>query len=717
MTPISPLTVALPLLGDPREVVAAVRRLADAWPDEVDGRLVVVAAAPTVRELNLLAAVDDVAVVVALDTDRTYGSLAVAAVLDQGSPVLLAGPDLTADDLRAAAAAEEPCWTPRWALLGPEHVGHPVLTAAVDVQALSALAEQVLAGPAPRLSPPGRRLLTASLIVKDEQGRLPACLASLRGRIDELVVCDTGSGDRTVEIAEAFGATVVHTAWTDDFAAARNVALAACTGAWVLSIDADERLVAPRRRELRAALTPRGPGALGLLIRSATDEHGEGGFAHEAVRLFRRRGVQWVGAVHESLALVAGGQPPEAVRFSGISLLHEGYLNSVHLERGKAARNLALAEKDYELARSGRSPRSLAKAAYELARAVSLLPGTRDRQEELLREALDVMPPELGRLTSSVATRLAALLRTSGRPDEAVEPARRAVSLTPSDPSAVLELAATLAAGGDAASGLTVIEAWGSRSGPASDEVVVHNAALADATLPEMKGLLLLGLGRPQEAWALLADVARAFPQLFASWPQLVEAARRAAPQTWADEVAGCCPPQPHVLLDAVQALPAVLLDELHTALRAQGIDPDEHTAEARTAREVASILEAHDDADVQAAAEALEDEDPRGALQAWSQLPWSSARQVAVARCRLALDDMQGALDALDGIEPGDLGPADRLTVAWLASYAGDRETAIALVSSLPDEVGDLAGPATELRAVLGMAPLLDRVQRSASA
>jgi hypothetical protein len=716
MTSMRPLTVAIPLVGDPREVVAAVRRLADAWPEAVDGQIIIPAAHPTVRELTLLAAVDDVAQVVSLSSARTFGALAVGTVLDQDSLVMLAGPDLLPEDLNDAAAAAEPSFTRRWALLGPGHIGHPVLTAAMDVPALSALAEQLLSGPTPRLSPPGRRLLSASMIVKDEQARLPACLASLRGRVDELVVCDTGSSDRTVEIAEAFGATIVHTPWTDNFSAARNVALAACTGVWVLSIDADERLVAPHRRELRGALTPRGPGALGLLIRSSTDEHGEAGFAHEAVRLFRRKGVEWVGAVHESLALLAGGQPPEAVRFSGVSLLHEGYLNTVHQERGKAARNHALAEQDYALALSGHSPRSLAKAAYEFARAESLFPGTRDRQEELLREALDVMPPELGRLTSSVATRLAGLLRSSGRPAEALEPARRAVALTPSDPSAVLELAATLAAGGDHEGGLLVLDAWGSRTGPASDEVVVHNAAIADATLPEVRGVLLLDLGRQQEAWDVLRHVATTFPRLFASWPQLVEAARRTFAQSWAQEIAGCCPPDPHLMLDALTAQPDEVWGELRSALLSRGIDPEEHTARARTNREFSQFLEAHDSADVQAVALALEEEDPESALHAWLQLPWSSPRQVAVARCRLALNDASGALDALDGIEPGELEPADRLTVAWLASYAGDRETATALLCSLPDEPGLLSGPVAELRAVLGMPPLLDRVERGVS-
>ncbi|MCW2600988.1 MAG: glycosyltransferase [Frankiales bacterium] len=712
MTPFSPLTVVFPLVGEPRDLVAEVRHLTTDWPDDVDGRVVVAAASPSARERTLLADVAEVAELLPLDVERGYGALAVAAILLEGGPLLLAGTGLTPEDVRAALTSSGPRWTERWALLSPEEVAHSVLTAARDLPSLVALAQQVLEGPGRRLSSLARPLLSASLIVKDEQDSLPTCLASLRGRVDEIVVCDTGSSDRTVEIAEVFGATVVHTTWSDDFAAARNVALAACTGAWVLSIDADERLVAPRRGELRDALSARGPGALGVLISSTTDDRGEAGFEHEAVRLFRRDGVHWVGAVHESVVRTATGEPPEAVRFAGAHLLHDGYLDSVYLTRGKAARNLALAEKEYVLATSGQSSRPVAKAAYELARALSLVEGTADRQESLLREALETVPADLSRLASSVATRLAALLRTTERPDEAVAAAKRAVALTPSDPSAVLELATSLAGSGDVLSGLATIDAWAARTGPAADEVVVHNAALADATLPEIRGVMLLQLERWEEAWCALERVAGTYPSLFGSWSLLVEVAQHTQPDAWAEKVAALCPPEPHHLLDACSGLAEPQLTRLHEALRDRGVSPEEHTAAARMEREVTTILEAHDATDIQAAAEALEDDDPELALQTWLQLPWSSARQVALARCAIALDDVERALDVLDGIDPAQLVPSDRLTVAWLASHAGDRESAIALVCSLPEELGPLAQPVAELRALLGLPPLPVRVE-----
>jgi len=86
----------------------------------------------------------------------------------------------------------------------------------------------------------GRATVCACIIARDEEQRLPAALASV-AFCDEIVVVDSGSRDRTVEIARAAGARVIEHPWRG-FGAQRNVAIDAAVSDWVLEIDADERI-------------------------------------------------------------------------------------------------------------------------------------------------------------------------------------------------------------------------------------------------------------------------------------------------------------------------------------------------------------------------------------------------------------------------------------------------------------------------------------------
>jgi tetratricopeptide (TPR) repeat protein len=84
--------------------------------------------------------------------------------------------------------------------------------------------------------------LSAAIIVKDEAGNLDACLTSLRGLVDEIVVVDTGSSDGSIAVAEAHGAVVGHEPWQGDFSTPRNRSLDLASGDWILYVDADERV-------------------------------------------------------------------------------------------------------------------------------------------------------------------------------------------------------------------------------------------------------------------------------------------------------------------------------------------------------------------------------------------------------------------------------------------------------------------------------------------
>ena len=80
------------------------------------------------------------------------------------------------------------------------------------------------------------------MIVKDAEATLGACLASVADLVDEMIVVDTGSTDRTRAVAMRAGARVIDFAWVDDFSAARNESIRHATGDWIFWLDADERL-------------------------------------------------------------------------------------------------------------------------------------------------------------------------------------------------------------------------------------------------------------------------------------------------------------------------------------------------------------------------------------------------------------------------------------------------------------------------------------------
>lgn len=96
--------------------------------------------------------------------------------------------------------------------------------------------------------------LSVYFIVKNEEVRLPEALVQAVKVADELIVVDSGSTDRTIEIAESFGAKVVHRDWTG-FAAQKAYAASLCQHEWVLDLDADEVLSDELVLNIKAALS------------------------------------------------------------------------------------------------------------------------------------------------------------------------------------------------------------------------------------------------------------------------------------------------------------------------------------------------------------------------------------------------------------------------------------------------------------------------------
>ncbi|HEX3539363.1 MAG TPA: glycosyltransferase family 2 protein [Acidimicrobiales bacterium] len=189
-----------------------------------------------------------------------------------------------------------------------------------------------------------RPLLSAALIVRDEAVVLDSCLVSLAGLADEVVVVDTGSVDVSPAIASRHGARVVHHPWRDDFSEARNVALDAARGRWILYLDADERVVAGDRAYVEELLAGASEVAFRLLLRPTL-----GSTAYREYRLWRNdERIRFQGVIHETVVpaihrvATADGR---AVGLAEIVLQHVGYEGD---QVAKHRRNLPLLRRQLE---------------------------------------------------------------------------------------------------------------------------------------------------------------------------------------------------------------------------------------------------------------------------------------------------------------------------------------------------------------------------------
>jgi tetratricopeptide (TPR) repeat protein len=180
--------------------------------------------------------------------------------------------------------------------------------------------------------------LSFCMIVKDEAAQLSQCLDSVRDVVDEMVVMDTGSADRTIAIAESYGAIVPTLTWANDFSAARNAALQHVTGDWVLVLDADEVL----HPEIIPALKQAIQDPHHLVINLVRQEVGADQSPYSLVsRLFRRHpDIQFTRPYHAMVddsveALLLREPHWKIVNLPEIAILHYGYQTEVIAARDK----------------------------------------------------------------------------------------------------------------------------------------------------------------------------------------------------------------------------------------------------------------------------------------------------------------------------------------------------------------------------------------------
>ena len=190
------------------------------------------------------------------------------------------------------------------------------------------------------------------MIIKDEEKYLARCLASVKPIVDEMIVVDTGSADRSKDIAIAFGAKVYDFDWENDFAEARNYSISKASGEWILILDGDE-VISPLDHEHFGKIvqkTPRTPIAYSIITRNYNklanivgwmpndgkypeEEAASGWLSSEKVRLFYGKDQIWFeGPVHELVDPVLRRNGIE-IKKCPIPVHHYGRLDKEKLDR------------------------------------------------------------------------------------------------------------------------------------------------------------------------------------------------------------------------------------------------------------------------------------------------------------------------------------------------------------------------------------------------
>ncbi len=189
--------------------------------------------------------------------------------------------------------------------------------------------------------------ISVCIIAKNEEKHIEECCRRLVPYGFEIVLADTGSSDRTVELALKYTDKIYHFEWCGDFAAAKNFAMDKASHDWILSIDCDEYIESIDIDSLTACMKTYPDASGRILIRNRFTESGQ--TCYEQVRVSRfvnRRYYHFEGVVHEQI--VPRTTSTKYVYQAPITVLHVGYDGSEEEMRAKSLRNISLLKQELE---------------------------------------------------------------------------------------------------------------------------------------------------------------------------------------------------------------------------------------------------------------------------------------------------------------------------------------------------------------------------------
>ncbi len=540
-------------------------------------------------------------------------------------------------------------------------VGAAEQRAAVSVTAIEARAT-MLAG---RAQPATGLRLSLCMIVRDEEEMLPRCLAAVADAVDEIIVVDTGSQDRTIEIAREFGAEVIEFAWTGSFSDARNVSFDAATGDWLMFLDADEVLVADDVEQLRALRGHTWREAFYLVETNFTGDLTDGtAVTHNAMRIFRNRPeYRFEGRLHEQIGQRLPGYLPERIEQTAVRVEHYGYLGAVRDAKGKSRRNIELL-----LAQQAESPPS-AFMHFNLGSEYAAAGDGPQALREFEAAWQMVESEDVGgayEFTPSLIARLVKSLRVCGRPEDAIERARDGLARFPNFTDLVFEQATASLALGREAEAIAYYE----RCIELGDAPVRFTATVGCGTyLPRIAlAELALRRGEHENAGELLDWCLRRHPGFFGT--VLPYAAARLAGGGSADAVVAEIERRVSELTPTVRFMLGTALFEAGAAIEAEAqyrqiLERQPHNAQARVALAEVLLYERRY-ADAASEAAELPSEDPLATMairtELFGRIVDGQLGELAPARSR--------ALEA--GLPAAELAMFD----AWASVASGESVT-----------------------------------------
>ncbi|MFB5759862.1 glycosyltransferase [Paenibacillus medicaginis] len=190
--------------------------------------------------------------------------------------------------------------------------------------------------------------LSVCMIVKNEEALLSRCLDSVQGIADEIVIVDTGSTDRTKEIAARYTSLIFDYTWSNDFAAARNESLQHATGKWILVMDADEYLAVEDYDQWNDFLDKEESIShlaytLPIINFTGDKEYQDDMTTSPVTRLFPNgKGIRFERPIHEQLTRGELGELYH--KKIDLNIYHTGYQDQRVAEKDKHTRNMQIFE-------------------------------------------------------------------------------------------------------------------------------------------------------------------------------------------------------------------------------------------------------------------------------------------------------------------------------------------------------------------------------------